>query len=268
MCTGRCRQPKGVAGHGGGISYATLGLLVFEKAFQIRAALDDGARPLLQLAVDPLEEWRADLHMRALFQRDFVCKVAQLGMSVRDLLDLLPQERVLLSQFVVPHGRFLTTLLRLLRRRSPRAVGRSAGLTPGPFRGWPGNGARLEDNRALLTLFRRSCRAAPLCRHCRLGCCRPRRRLAALAQMEHWMRHAMRVMWRRAEPAQRDQKIQPRKEQTMRQMLTAAACLAAALPLAWIAANTVTSPARGKEPRFPQLTLDSTTSSARSAKRS
>jgi 4-carboxymuconolactone decarboxylase len=42
----------------------------------------------------------------------------------------------------------------------------------------------------------------------------------------------------------------------MRQMLTAAACLAAALPLAWIAANTVSSPARGKEPRFPQLTLD------------
>ena len=42
----------------------------------------------------------------------------------------------------------------------------------------------------------------------------------------------------------------------MRQMLTAAACLAAVLPLAWIAANTLTSPARGKEPRFPQLTLD------------
>jgi 4-carboxymuconolactone decarboxylase len=42
----------------------------------------------------------------------------------------------------------------------------------------------------------------------------------------------------------------------MRQMLTAAACLAAALPLAWIAANTVSSPARGKEPRSPQLTLD------------
>jgi 4-carboxymuconolactone decarboxylase len=42
----------------------------------------------------------------------------------------------------------------------------------------------------------------------------------------------------------------------MRQMLIAAACLAAALPLAWIAANTVSSPARGKEPRFPQLTLE------------
>jgi 4-carboxymuconolactone decarboxylase len=39
----------------------------------------------------------------------------------------------------------------------------------------------------------------------------------------------------------------------MRQMLIAAACLA--LPRAWIAANTVSSPARGKEPRFPQLTL-------------
>jgi len=42
----------------------------------------------------------------------------------------------------------------------------------------------------------------------------------------------------------------------MRQMLIAAACLATALPVAWIAANTVSSPARGKEPRFPQLTLD------------
>jgi hypothetical protein len=42
----------------------------------------------------------------------------------------------------------------------------------------------------------------------------------------------------------------------MRLMLTTAACLAAALPLTWIAANTVTSPARGKEPRFPQLTLE------------
>ena len=42
----------------------------------------------------------------------------------------------------------------------------------------------------------------------------------------------------------------------MRQMLIAAACLAAALPLAWIAANTASLPARGKEPRFPQLTLD------------
>ena len=39
-------------------------------------------------------------------------------------------------------------------------------------------------------------------------------------------------------------------------MLIAAACLATALPVAWIAANTVSSPARGKEPRFPQLTLD------------
>jgi 4-carboxymuconolactone decarboxylase len=42
----------------------------------------------------------------------------------------------------------------------------------------------------------------------------------------------------------------------MRQMLIAAACLAAALPLAWIAANTASLPARGKEPRFPQLTSD------------
>ena len=42
----------------------------------------------------------------------------------------------------------------------------------------------------------------------------------------------------------------------MRQMPTAAACLAAALPIAWIVANTVSSPARGKEPRFPQFTMD------------
>jgi len=42
----------------------------------------------------------------------------------------------------------------------------------------------------------------------------------------------------------------------MRQLLIVAGCLMAAMPLAWIAANTVSSPARGKEPRFPQLTLE------------
>src|SRR3984957_284210 len=84
---------------------ATLGQLAFEKAFQIRASLDDGSRSLLQLAVDPLEKWSPRLHMRALFQRDFVRKVAQLRVPVRDLLDFLPQERVLLSQLVVHRGR-------------------------------------------------------------------------------------------------------------------------------------------------------------------
>ena len=42
----------------------------------------------------------------------------------------------------------------------------------------------------------------------------------------------------------------------MRQMLIAAGCLMAAMPLSWIAANTASSPAKGKEPRFPQLTLE------------
>ena len=42
----------------------------------------------------------------------------------------------------------------------------------------------------------------------------------------------------------------------MRQMLIAAGCLMAAVPLGWIAANTASSPARSKEPRFPQLTLE------------
>jgi 4-carboxymuconolactone decarboxylase len=42
----------------------------------------------------------------------------------------------------------------------------------------------------------------------------------------------------------------------MRPMLIVAGCLMAALPLGWIAANGVNSPARGKEPRFPQLTVD------------
>jgi 4-carboxymuconolactone decarboxylase len=41
----------------------------------------------------------------------------------------------------------------------------------------------------------------------------------------------------------------------MRQMLIVAGCLMAAMPLGWIAANT-SSPAIGKEPRFPQLTLE------------
>ncbi len=42
----------------------------------------------------------------------------------------------------------------------------------------------------------------------------------------------------------------------MRQMLIAAGCLMAGMPLGWIAANSAGSPARGKEPRFPQLTLE------------
>ena len=42
----------------------------------------------------------------------------------------------------------------------------------------------------------------------------------------------------------------------MRQMLIAAGCLMAALPVAWIAAHTAISAAKGKEPRFPQLTLE------------
>ena len=42
----------------------------------------------------------------------------------------------------------------------------------------------------------------------------------------------------------------------MRQVLIAAGCLMAAMPLGWIAANTASSPAKGKEPRFPQLTLE------------
>jgi hypothetical protein len=50
----------------------TLGPLVVEKAFQIWTAFDDRARPLLQLAVDPLKERRSDLNMLALLERDFV----------------------------------------------------------------------------------------------------------------------------------------------------------------------------------------------------
>src|SRR5271155_3989742 len=42
----------------------------------------------------------------------------------------------------------------------------------------------------------------------------------------------------------------------MRQMLIAAACLMLGAPLGWISADTASSPARGKEPRFPQLTLE------------
>ena len=42
----------------------------------------------------------------------------------------------------------------------------------------------------------------------------------------------------------------------MRQILIAAGCLIAILPLGWMAANTTSLPAKGKEPRFPQLTLE------------
>jgi 4-carboxymuconolactone decarboxylase len=46
------------------------------------------------------------------------------------------------------------------------------------------------------------------------------------------------------------------KEEPMRQMLIAAGCLIAAMPLDWIAANTASSLAKGREPRFSQLTLE------------
>ena len=42
----------------------------------------------------------------------------------------------------------------------------------------------------------------------------------------------------------------------MRQMLIAAGCLIATVPLGWMAANTASSSAKGKEPRFSQLTLE------------
>ena len=42
----------------------------------------------------------------------------------------------------------------------------------------------------------------------------------------------------------------------MRQMLIAAGCLMAAMPLGWIAADSASLPTKGKEPRFPQLTLE------------
>jgi 4-carboxymuconolactone decarboxylase len=42
----------------------------------------------------------------------------------------------------------------------------------------------------------------------------------------------------------------------MCQMLIAAGCLMAAMPLGWIADNTARSPAKGKDLRFPQLALE------------
>ena len=42
----------------------------------------------------------------------------------------------------------------------------------------------------------------------------------------------------------------------MRQILIAAGCLMAAMPLGWIAAGSASPPAKDKEPRFPQLTLE------------
>ena len=42
----------------------------------------------------------------------------------------------------------------------------------------------------------------------------------------------------------------------MRQRLTAVGCVITAMSLAWIAADTASLPAKGKEPRFPQLTLE------------
>jgi hypothetical protein len=89
---------------------------------QTRAAFDEGARPLLQLAVDSLKKRRADLHMRGLLERNLVWKVAQFRTPVRSLLHLLLQERVLLSQLVVLHARSLDMPPEFVRRQNPRAV--------------------------------------------------------------------------------------------------------------------------------------------------
>jgi|ERR1700722_10368189 len=77
-------------------------------------------------------------------------KVAQLRMAVRDLLDLLPQERVLLSQVVVHHGRFFITLLGLVRQQSHRAVSRSAGLARARLMAWEWRPFKLQPRAAHL----------------------------------------------------------------------------------------------------------------------
>ena len=48
---------------------------VVEKALQVRATLDYGSRPLLELASYAFKERSSNLHVQTLSQRNFVCSV-------------------------------------------------------------------------------------------------------------------------------------------------------------------------------------------------
>ena len=54
---------------------ASLRRSVVEKALQVRATLDYGSRPLLQLASYAFKDRSSNLHVQTLSQRNFVCSV-------------------------------------------------------------------------------------------------------------------------------------------------------------------------------------------------
>jgi hypothetical protein len=58
--------------------YLNIRRSLVEKAFHVRATLDYGSRPLLQLAIYPFKECRPDLHMQALLQGEFVRSIPKL----------------------------------------------------------------------------------------------------------------------------------------------------------------------------------------------
>jgi hypothetical protein len=79
---------------------------IFEKILKVRPTVNYGSRSLLQLALDPHEEWSPHLHRHALFQGNFVYNVTKLRMILQNLIDFVPQVCILVSQLLVRHCRF------------------------------------------------------------------------------------------------------------------------------------------------------------------
>src|ERR1700742_2219393 len=65
---------------------------------KVGAALNDRSGPLLQLALHPLEEWGAGLHMQVLSQSYSFDHVAQLGVPFHNFANLVPRTSVSAAQ--------------------------------------------------------------------------------------------------------------------------------------------------------------------------
>jgi hypothetical protein len=66
-------------------------------ALKLRSTPDYGSRPLLQLGLRSFEEWGPDLHMQVLSQGNFFSHVLELGVLFQNLMNLIPEARVLAS---------------------------------------------------------------------------------------------------------------------------------------------------------------------------
>ncbi|MBV8897341.1 MAG: hypothetical protein JO051_12570 [Acidobacteriaceae bacterium] len=65
---------------------------------KVGATLNNRSGPLLQLALHPLEEWGAGLHIQVLSQSYFFDSVAQLRVPFHNFANLVPQASVSAAQ--------------------------------------------------------------------------------------------------------------------------------------------------------------------------